>query len=136
MANSKSIAAAGNAESDVHTMQVDSVSAVLIIKADNDGTPASDDTLTCKLLETVGDTDTEADTVDDYTTVDNAVPVAVLDTNSNDPSTSQAISLPGEIKALKIRADNDSAGRAITVSSQIVELDKDGTKLKTQITWT
>lgn len=128
-------AGGGTATSNAHTFGVNSVSAVLIARGNNGGTPAAGDTLTIKILETVGDTKAQPDVSDDFTTVDNAVPVAVLDTNASNPSVSQGVGIYGENKAIQMHAINDASANSITVSGQIVELDKDGNKTTSQIDW-
>ena len=116
----KSIAAAGNATSDAFAFDATCIEASLCLKCDNDGTPASGDTVTYYILYTNGDTDAAGGT-DEYDTTNAAVPVAVLDTNSADP---QQLTIPLPItaaKGLKLYAVNNSAGRAITISALLME---------------
>ncbi len=136
MANSKSIAAAGNATSDAHSMGDETIDAQVIVKADNAGTPASGDELTVKILATVGDPDADPDSADEYTTTSHAKVVAVLDTNSEDPAISGPIGIPPALKGIKVYASNGASSNAIVASAQIREKAADGTITETQITWT
>jgi hypothetical protein len=136
MANSKSIAAGGNAESDAMSMPSNTVDAELVVKADNDGTPASGDELTVRLLGTTGDTDADPDSTDEYTSSGHANPVAILDTNVEDPAISNPIPVPPSLKGYKVRGENGSGGRAITASAQLRVTKDDGTTSIQQVTWT
>lgn len=138
MANSKSIAAAGNATSDLITPDADAVAANLIVKADNDGTPAADDDIEVYILSSTGDPDADPDSVDEFTTTGHARIRAVLETDVEDPAISDVISVPLPITGggLKVYCKNLSAGRAITVSGQIVEQNVNGNITERQVTWT
>ena len=116
-ANSLSIAAGNNATSDAFTYSTDSSFAHLQLKADNDGTPAAGDTVDFFLLLTCGDPDGAV--ADEYDTVNHAIPLGTLDTNSEDPAI-RTVNCP-IVKGGKLYAKNNSAGRAITVSACILE---------------
>lgn len=116
-AASQSIAAAGNATSDVFTYSTNSSFAHLQLKAKNDGTPAAGDTVDFFLLLTCGDPDGAG--ADEYDTVGHAIPLGTLDTNAEDPAL-RTVNCP-IVKGGRLYAVNNSAGRAITVSSCILE---------------
>lgn len=137
MADSKSISSGGNATSDTETLNqtINSSKTVIArrlqVKADNDGTPAAGDTATIYPQMTIGDPDGAS--TNEFDTDDQAVPV-VLDTNENDPSIG-SIDLPIAALELKLYAENDSGGRAITVSGTVLEIDEDGGTNEVQISW-
>lgn len=116
-ANSLSIAFGANATSDAFTYSTDSSFAHLQLKAKNDGTPAAGDTIDFFLLLTCGDPDGAG--ADEYDTVNHAIPLGCLDTNSEDPAL-RTVNCP-MVKGGKLYAVNNSAGRAITVSACILE---------------
>lgn len=116
-ANSQSIAATANATSDVFTFSTNGSFAHIQIKADNDGTPAAGDTVDFFLLLACGDPDGAG--ADEYDTVNHAIPLGTLDTNSEDPAL-RTVNCP-MVKGGKLYAVNNSAGRAITVSACILE---------------
>ena len=116
-ANSLSIAAGNNATSDVFTFSTNGSLAHIQLKADNDGTPAAGDTVDFFLLLTCGDPDGAG--ADEYDTVNHAIPLGTLDTNSEDPAL-RTVNCP-MVKGGKLYAVNNSAGRAITVSACILE---------------
>ena len=116
-ANSLSIAATGNATSDAFTFSTNGSFAHIQLEADNDGTPAAGDTVSFFLLLTCGDPDGAG--ADEYDTVNHAIPLGTLDTNSEDPAL-RTVNCP-MVKGGKLYAVNNSAGRAITVSACILE---------------
>lgn len=116
-ANSLSIAAGNNATSDAFVFSTIGSFAHIQIKADNDGTPAAGDTVDFFLLLTCGDPDGAG--ADEYDTVNHAIPLGTLDTDSEDPAT-RTVNCP-MVKGGKLYAVNNSAGRAITVSACILE---------------
>jgi len=116
-ANSLSIAFGANVTSDAFTYSTDSSFAHLQLKADNDGTPAAGDTVDFFLLLTCGDPDGAG--ADEYDTLNHAIPLGRLDTNSEDPAL-RTVNCP-IVKGGKLYAKNNSAGRAITVSACILE---------------
>ena len=118
-ANSVSIAAGGNSTSDAITPTADTVfQAKFQLKADNDGTPASGDTVDFYLLESLGDPD-GASTAE-YATTTHGQHLARLDTNTTDPA-GAVVWVPGPYETFKIYAVNNSGGRAITVSVTMLE---------------
>jgi hypothetical protein len=117
-ASSVSIAAAGNNTSDVATIDQTCFQATIMLKADNDGTPAAGDTVSFYLLASLGDPD-GASTAE-YGTTTQDIPLVTLDTNANDPAIATAV-LPMPLVTGKVYAVNNSAGRAITVSATILE---------------
>ena len=80
--------------------------------------------------------DADADSSDEYTTSGHAPVLVRLDTNVEDAALSGPIELPPACESIKLYADNESAGRAITVSAQINSILSDETESETQITWT
>lgn len=116
-ASSLSIAAAANATSDAFTFSDNSSFAHIQLKAKNDGTPAAGDTVDFFLILSCGDPDGAG--AAEYDTVGHAIPLGTLDTNAEDPALRTVncpIVLGGQLYAV-----NNSAGRAITVSSCILE---------------
>ena len=87
-------------------------------KADNDGTVAAGDTVDFFLLATLGDPDGTGG--DEFETPGHAQFLMRLDTNDEDPAL-LTVPLNSNIKKGKIRAVNNSAGRAITVSATLQE---------------
>ena len=65
-----------------------------------------------------------------------AQPVAILDTNDEDPAISNPIPIPPSLKKIKLYVENGASSNSITVSAQMRETEDDGTKHETQITWT
>ena len=117
--NSVSVSASSNSTSDAHAFDSTSVSAMVTMKADNGGTPASGDTVDFYLLYTTGDPDGGTAT-DEYDTVGHAMHVATLDTNSEDPAR-KTVEIPVSAKGFKVYAVNNSSGRAVTVSAEVYE---------------
>ena len=116
-ADSLSIAAANNGTSDAFAFSTKASSGHIQLKADNDGAPAGGDTIDFFLLLTCGDPDGAV--ADEYDTVEHAIPLGTLDTNTEDPAI-RTVNCP-IVKGGKIYAVNNSAGRAITVSACILE---------------
>jgi hypothetical protein len=118
-ANSVSIAAGGNNTSDTVTFTSGTVfQAKVQCKVDNDGTPASGDTVDFYLLESHGDPD-GASTAE-FATTTQGQHLMRLDTNTTDPADG-VVWLPGPFLTAKVYAVNNSAGRAITVSCLVSE---------------
>jgi len=116
-ANSISIAFGNNATSDVFAFSTNGSFAHTQLKADNDGAAAAGDTVDFFLLLTCGDPDGAG--ADEYDTVNHAIPLGTLDTNSEDPAI-RTVNCP-MVKGGRLYAVNNSAGRAITVSACILE---------------
>lgn len=117
-ANSQSVAAGGNATSDAFTFNAAAFSAMLTVKADNNGTPASGDTVDFYLLYTTGDPDGAS--TDEYDSTTQGTYLGQLDTFVTDPA-QRTITVNPSAKGGKIYAVNSSAGRAITVSAVVYE---------------
>ena len=117
-ANNVSIAASGNATSDAFAFDATSFLAMITLKADNNGTPASGDSVTCYLLYTNGDPDGTG--ADEYDTTTQGTLLALLDTNTSDPAQTTVEVCPSA-KGGKIYAVNNNASRAITVSATMYE---------------
>lgn len=121
-ASSISISAASNATSDAFTFDASDWAAAVQINADNNGTPASGDTVSVYILWTTGDI--LGDSGSDYDTVEHAQLLWTLDTYAtNTPGEDPARkTIPlDNIAALgfKLYAVNNSAGRAITVRARV-----------------
>jgi hypothetical protein len=117
-ANSVSVSAAGNQTSDVFNFSGTAIDAMITLKADNAGTPASGDTVELHLLATCGDPDGAGS--DEFPLNDNdGILLAVLDTYANDPAI-KTVACP-IAKGGKLFAKNASSGRAITVSACVNE---------------
>jgi isopentenyl diphosphate isomerase/L-lactate dehydrogenase-like FMN-dependent dehydrogenase len=119
-AASVSIASGGNATSDAFTFGSTSTAATLQVKADNNGTPASGDTVDVYILYTNGDPDAAPDSADEYDTVGHAQPICTLDTTVEDPAI-ETVEINAMAKGAKIYFKNNSGGRAITCSAQFTE---------------
>jgi hypothetical protein len=122
-ASSLSISSASNSTSDAFTFDASDWAAAIQLSADNNGTPASGDTVDFYILWTSGDI--LGDTGSDYDTVEHAPRLCRLDTYAtNSPGEDPArVTIPlDNIAALggKIYAVNNSAGRAITVRARLV----------------
>lgn len=117
-ANSTSIASGGSATSDVANMSDTAFQAQIELKADNDGTPASGDTMDFWLLQSLGDPDGTG--TNEYETNEQSTFLATLDTNADDPTVS-VVELPVPSAGVKVLAKNNSGGRSITVSATILE---------------
>lgn len=116
--NSKSISAGGTATSDTFSFSGTAVDAMVTLKADNAGTPASGDTIEVYLLATCGDPDGVS--TDEYPEdSDEGILLGVLDTYANDPAV-RTVNCP-VAKGGKIHAKNNAASNAIVVSACINE---------------
>ena len=132
MADSKSVSSGSNATSDALTLNDDSVAINIQLKADNSGTPASGDTVTFYVLETLGDPDGAS--TDEYSTYENCVPI-VVDTNTSDPALA-VVGIRTAVKAIKVYAVNNASSNAITVSATTMNLDDAGVQAEQQVEWT
>lgn len=136
MAVTKSISSGGNATSDAAVIPTSAVATSLIVKADNNGTPASGDILEIRLLATVGDPDADGDSTDEYTTPSHGAVLVRLNTNLEDPALSAPLDIPTSVQGIKLYAVSSAASNSITVSAQMNSLLDDGTEEETQIQWT
>lgn len=123
-ANSKSISSGSNSTSDAVAIDATAIGATITLKADNDGTPASGDTVDFFILYCNGDPDGTGS--DEYDSVEHATFLARLNTYSTDtPGEDPAqITVPIDSNAetgFKVYAVNNSGGRAITVSAAMGE---------------
>lgn len=116
--NSVSVASGGNATSDDVTLAAATFDGSVTLKADNDGTPASGDTVDFFLLASTGDPDGTG--TQEYDSEDDTHPrwLARLDTNTTDPAVA-TVTIPVTAADVRIYAINNSGGRAITVSAEI-----------------
>lgn len=119
-ADSLSIAAAGSGTSDAFTINDASFRESIMVKADNDGTPASGDYVDIFFNATLGDPDVDPDSADEYATTTYGEYLGKLDTFVTDPCIG-VFAIPFTCKGGKLYILNRSAGRAITVSAQIEE---------------
>ena len=117
-ASSKSVAAGASETSDAIAFSATCFDAMITLKADNAGTPASGDTVDFYALPTCGDPDGAG--ADEYPSDENDGTFLVrLDTNANDPAVSTvSISVA---KGVKILASSNAASNAIVVSACINE---------------
>ena len=116
--NSVNVSASGTQTSDAVTFSTTAFAAMITLKADNGGTPASGDTVDFYALLSCGDPDGSGS--DEFPNDDSdGMFLARLDTNADDPAT-MTVALP-VARTVKIYARNDSSGRAITVSACINE---------------
>ncbi len=136
MANTKSIAGAGNATSDAFAFPDGAITSELIVKSATDDESPNDDLDRAHvwLLGTVGDPDADPDSADEYTTPLHANQVASLNMDE-DPIVSAPISMPVSWKSAKLYIEN-SGDQPCVVSAQMRSKTADGTVTETQVTWT
>ena len=116
--NSKSVSASGIAVSDVFNFSSSAVSAMITLKADNNGTPVSGDNVECYVLLSCGDPD--GSVASEYPNSDSdGFFLALLDTNEEDPII-MTVELPVTSSA-KIYAINNASSNSITISACINE---------------
>jgi hypothetical protein len=116
------ITSGSNATSDAFTFNIEDWDASLTLYADNQGTPASGDTLDVYVEWTSGSVDGSAG--DDYDTAKGAQWVARLNTYSTDSDgedpQQKTVQLPNiAAKGLKVYAKNNSGGRTIRLRAEI-----------------
>lgn len=120
--SSKSVSSGSTATSDAFSYNAEDWEAELAFSADNDGTPASGDTIDVYVAYTAGDI--LGDSGSDYSTTEHAEWVARLDTvAANTPGEDPArcsVPLRTAPLGLKVIAKNNSGGRAITVRARVV----------------
>ena len=104
--------------SDAHTFDGSAVMAMITLKADNTGTPASGDTVDFYLLYTTGDPD--GSSAEEYDTVDHGMHIASLDTNKDDPAR-KTVEIPVSALGFKVYAKNNASSNSIKVSSEVYE---------------
>jgi len=116
--DSVSVTAGGTQTSDAVTFSATAFAAMVTLKADNNGTPASDDTVDFYALLSCGDPDGSSS--NEYPNDDSdGIFLARLDTNADDPALATVV-LP-VAKAVKIHARSNASSNAITVSACINE---------------
>ncbi len=116
--DSKSVGAGSTATSDTFSFSATAIDAMITLKADNGGTPASGDTIELYLLATCGDPD-GASTDEFPTDSDEGTFLGVLDTYAHDPAI-KTVRCP-IAKAGKLHAKSNAASNALTVSACINE---------------
>lgn len=117
-ANSLSIASGATGTSDAFTIDQTCITLGITCKVDNDGAPASGDTVDFYLLS--GTYDPDGSGAVEYGTTVQDIWLARLDTSVTDPSQT-TVFLPCAITGGKIYCKNNSGGRAQTVSVTILE---------------
>jgi len=114
--DSKSVAAAGTEASDVFTFATGASEAMVTLKADNAGTPASGDVVEFYAALSCGDPD-GASTAEHPAHVAHMIYLGTIDTYKQDAEC-LTVSLPVAVKG-KIVAKNTAASNAIVVSGCI-----------------
>ena len=117
--NSVSVTAGSNQTSDQITLSTAAYDAMITLKADNAGTPASGDTVEFYALLSCGDPD-GAGAAEFPNDDSNGTFLAVLDTNADDP-TIKTVAFPVGAPYAKIYAKSNASSNAITVSACINE---------------
>lgn len=121
-ASSLSVSAASTQTSDAFTFNIEDWDAMVQLSADNNGTPASGDTVDFYIAYTAGDI--LGDTGADYDTTEHATWLARIDTvSANTPGEDPGrISVPIQTAAsgFKIIAKNNAASNGITVRARVV----------------
>jgi hypothetical protein len=113
-----SISSGGNKTSDTASFTSTLIDLSISLKADNDGTPATGDTVDCYFLPTLGDPDGSGTA--EYTTTGHGIFLARLDTITEDPAIT-VVRLNPTVQAMRLYCVNNSSGRAITVSATMYE---------------
>ena len=107
--NSASVSGGATAASDTMSFSASAFDAMVTLKADNSGTPASGDTVDFYALLSCGDPDGSG--ADEFPNDDSdGIFLARLDTNSDDPAIA-TVALP-VAKAVKIFAKNNASSNA------------------------
>lgn len=116
------VTSGSNATSDATAFNVEDWDAALTVYADNQGTPASGDTVDVYVLWTTGNVDGSAG--DDYDTAKGAQWVMRLNTYSTDADgedpQQKTVTIPTAAKAFKVYAKNNSGGRTIRVRAEVI----------------
>ncbi len=118
-ANSLSVSSGSGSNSDNQTLNTDAIDRVITLKADNNGTPAAGDTVDFFLQATSGDPDGAGG--DEYPDNEHSEFLARLDTNQSDPAIKTVQIRSVAFEKFRIRAVNNAASNAITVSAEISE---------------
>ncbi len=118
-ANSASVTAGLSSTSDAVLFATTAVEAMVHVKADNNGTPSSGDTIDVFALYTGGDPDGTG--TDEYDTTGHPVFLLRLDTNKEDPALG-SVPISVAAKGIKLYAFNNASVDSITVSATITEV--------------
>lgn len=118
--NSVSVTAGSSQTSDEINLDETCFQAQISLKADNSAAPAADDQIYVWLIQTSGDPDGAGS--DEFDTTGQALLLAILDTNDEDP-TLKTVKFPVPQKGAKLYAEGITAGttNSITVSGTITE---------------
>lgn len=113
---SVSISASSNATSDVFTFNAEDWDASITVKADNDGTAASGDTIDCYLLWSYDGTN--------FDTVEHAQHLGRLNTYASDTPGEDPVQrtwqIPTAAAAFKLYTVNNAGSNSITVTADVV----------------
>lgn len=116
------ITSGSNATSDATSFNVEDWDAAVTVHADNQGTPASGDTVDVEILWTTGSVDGSAG--DDYDTAKGGQWIMRLNTYSTDSDgedpQQKTVTIPTAAKGFKIYAKNNSGGRTIRVRAELI----------------
>ncbi|MFQ5472476.1 MAG: hypothetical protein ACE5FA_06290 [Dehalococcoidia bacterium] len=121
--NSKSVASGATQDSEATTIHATATGGQVALKADNNGTPASGDTVDFYIKYNCGDPDAEPGT-DEFATDDHAILLAQLDTyasGSGDDPAVAVVSIDVDAKEFKIFVKSNAATNGITVSATYYE---------------
>lgn len=116
--NSQSVSGGGSSTSNVANISDTAFQAQIELKADHGGTPGAGDTIDFWLLQTLGDPDGSGS--NEFETDEQGTFLATLDLNADDPAVS-VVELPLPSVGVKVKAKNNDANTAITVSATILE---------------
>jgi hypothetical protein len=116
--NSASVSGGATAASDTMSFSATAFDAMITLKADNSGTPASGDTVDFYALLSCGDPDGSGG--DEFPNDDSdGIFLARLDTYADDPAIA-TVTIP-VAKSVKIFAKNNASSNSVTVSACINE---------------
>lgn len=116
------ITSGSNATSDAVSFNVEDWDGAITVHADNQGTPASGDTVDVYILWSTGNVDGSAG--DDYDTAKGAQWIARLntyatDSDGEDPQ-QKTVTIPTPQKAFKLYGKNNSGGRTIRLRAELI----------------
>ena len=117
-ANSVAVSADSQTTSDAITLSSNGVAAQITLKSAHSGSTSSGDTVDFYILYSTGDPD--GSTTDEFDTSGNALHLAILDLNIEDPA-QKTVDIPVSAKSFKIYIDNNSSASSITCSAEIYE---------------
>jgi len=116
--DSGAIASGGNDLSDAMSFAATAFVASVQIEAQNNGTPAAGDTMDFFIVYTNGDVAGAGS--DTYDTVEHAVFLATLDTNTEN-NARRTVPIMAASKAFKVYAINNAASNTITAAATVYE---------------